>query len=272
MDNKTKYKLEHRYYLKFCKISKFLTSSVIRLVYRAIVFIPMIIAIIITIKAYLDPDMDFSIITLILNLVLFFIWASHCAAVLLGGFIYVNIILLYFNYEFRQIKEKIQKCIKSKNSCLVIDAIHEHNYYSKHIHNFNRAFSFALFAVYFLSAPAIDILLHLALQKSVNEVMRMLYILCIFHVLLVSYIYTYVLSTLSSRAHDVTSDLYSFIVRNRSNRRNKLKISAFIEKLCGPTIGIYCYNLFAYTPFEFYKYVAFVSSTYILMDGLLFVT
>jgi hypothetical protein len=40
----------------------------------------------------------------------------------------------------------------------------------------------------------------------------------------------------------------------------RLKITSFIEKLCGPVIGYYCYNLFAFTNYEFYEYVSFFSA------------
>jgi hypothetical protein len=52
--------------------------------------------------------------------------------------------------------------------------------------------------------------------------------------------------------------------------QHRLKISAFIEKLCGPVIGYYCYDLFAFTNYEFYAFVAFVFFNYILLNGLIF--
>jgi len=188
------------------------------------------------------------------------------------SFVYMTISSLYLKYEFRQIKGRIQECVKSRISRHLIGAIHEHNYCTGLVQDFNRAFSFSMFAVYFFSAPGVDILLHLAIHKSINLYMRMLYIMVFCLVVLTLYVYTYIASSLSFAAHDLTADVHAFIVRNRSNLRNKLKISAFIEKLCGPTIGIYCYNLFAFNTFEFYQYIAFVSSNYFLMHGLLFRT
>jgi len=272
MDNTTEYKLEHRNYLRFCKRSKFLIKLSVGLIYRALVSTFLACMVFLSIKAYMDPDVDFSITSLFLGFVLFYIAIRHYLATLIAGFIYVAISSLYLKYGFRQIKVKIQECIESGISHPVIDAIHEHNYCTESIQNLNIAFSKALFAVYLFSTPTVDILIHFTFEKNTNEILRMIYIIGIIQLILFLYIYNYIMSSLSSAAHDYTSDLHSFIVRNRSNPRNKLKISAFIEKLCGSTIGIYCFDWFAMTAFEFYKYIAFISSTYILMDGLLFNT
>jgi len=272
MDNTTEYRLQHRYYLRFCKISKFLVRWPLLLVYKAGVSILMTLYLILTIKAYLDPDMDFSIIAMILPCLLNYFCFTHYAAFLLVSFIWMTASILYFKYEFKQIKVKIQECVKSRNSRHLIDAIHEHNYCTRHIYNLNKVFSKGLFLNYFFSTPGMDIILHLAIYKSINVYMRIIYVLIFSQLVLLLYIYSYITSSLSSAAHDCTSDLYAFIVRNRSNRRNKFKISAFVEKLCGPTIGIYCYDFFAFTTFEFYQYIAFVSSTYFLLNGLIFDT
>jgi len=272
MDNTTQYKLEPRNYIRFCKISKFLIRWFIGPFFKVLILIQPIILTPLLIKAYFDPDMDFSIITLILSFLLFLIWFRHCFALALSTFIFITISSLYFKYQFRQIKEKIKKYIKLDFSCLIIGAINEHKYCTQQIQSFNRVFSLALFNVYFFVTPGVDILAHLIIYKSVNVYMRIIYCFVTFQVVFGLYIYTYIASSLSSAAHDFTSDLYGYIVRKRSNLKHKLKISAFIEKLDGSTIGIYCYNLFAFTTIEFYQYLAFISSNYILLNGLLFDT
>jgi hypothetical protein len=82
--------------------------------------------------------------------------------------------------------------------------------------------------------------------------------------------FIYFCSSISYSALNLTSDLYSFLIRRKSTIKQKLKISAFIEKLCGPSIGFYCYNLFPFNTFELFKFLIFVSSNYILLNGLMF--
>jgi hypothetical protein len=74
--------------------------------------------------------------------------------------------------------------------------------------------------------------------------------------------FIYFCSSISYSALNLTSDLYSFIIRRKSTIKQKLKTSAFIEKLCGASIGFYCYNLFPFNTFELFKFLVFVSSNY----------
>ncbi len=77
------------------------------------------------------------------------------------------------------------------------------------------------------------------------------------------------LSSVSTAVHEPTPDLYKFLVKNKCILKHELKITAFIEKLDGPIIGFYYYNLFAFTTYELYEYLAFVSSNYFLLNGLI---
>jgi hypothetical protein len=86
------------------------------------------------------------------------------------------------------------------------------------------------------------------------------------------FIVNYISSWLSSSAHDFTSDLYSFL----SNKtiiiwvQHRLKISTFIDKLCGPFIGYYYLDLFSFTNYEIFDYVSFVFCNYFLLNDLIF--
>jgi hypothetical protein len=47
----------------------------------------------------------------------------------------------------------------------------------------------------------------------------------------------------------------------------KFNVLTLIERLAGPTIGIYCLDLFPFTNYEFYQYVVAASSLYFLLLG-----
>jgi len=47
----------------------------------------------------------------------------------------------------------------------------------------------------------------------------------------------------------------------------KLNVLTLIERLAGPTIGIYCLDLFPFTNYQFSQYIAAASSLYILLLG-----
>ncbi len=81
---------------------------------------------------------------------------------------------------------------------------------------------------------------------------------CVYSILslqsILVFIANYISSSLSSSAHDFISHLYAFLSNKRFSVQHRLKISAFVEKLCGPVIGYYFYDLFPFTNYEFYEY------------------
>jgi hypothetical protein len=179
---------------------------------------------------------------------------------------------LYLKYHFKQIKEQVQECVKTGNLQLLIDAIHEHNYFTELTQKLNKMMSIGLGIVYFCGTPGIDILLHLSIYSK-NSYLCLFYALFCFQALIFLFIFTFMISRVSSAAHNVTSDLYKFLTIKYTTRIpliHKLKISAFIEKLCGSTIGYYCFDLFPFTSFELYQYLYFISGTYFLLNDLIF--
>jgi hypothetical protein len=128
-----------------------------------------------------------------------------------------------------------------------------------------------LFIVYFLVTPLLNILLYFTISE-VNPYLRIFYGLLVFNSSYIVFIANYISSSLSSSAHDFTSDLYSFLFNKTIiiPVQHRLKICEFIEKLYGPVIGYYCYNFFAFTNYEFYEYVSIVSCNYFLMNSLIF--
>jgi hypothetical protein len=138
-----------------------------------------------------------------------------------------------------------------------MDVIHKHNYYSELTLECNKIFRYVLVTVYFLLTPLLDIGVYMT-EFEVNYVLRIFYAFLAIGVSLVIFIANYISSSLSSSAHDFTADLYTFLTSKTLSVQHKLKISTFIEKLWGPVIGYYCYDLFAFTNYEFYKFVSFV--------------
>ena len=85
------------------------------------------------------------------------------------------------------------------------------------------------------------------------------------------FIVNYLCASVSSAAHKSYPMMYSFLTRNntRITTKRKLKILAFIEKLSGPVIGIYCYNLFPMNNYEFFYFITSWAANYILIIGFL---
>jgi len=261
-----KYKLEDRYYRKFCKISKFLIKLGTGPLYRAGILALLIPYGILSIMAYFYSDMNLSITNLVLSNLLQMDYVIHGTALCLMGSIAYIVVSLHLKYHFKQIKDQIQECVKSGNYRHLIDTIHEHNYWSGSTQKLNEMFSPILGISYLSCTAAFDILLHMTLSVN-NSFARLVYGLFALIVMAFLYAVIYSAASVTESAHDLTTDLYSFLLRNRPTIKQKLKIIAFIEKLSGPKIGFYCYHFFPLTYFEFYKYLFFVFSLYALLSG-----
>jgi hypothetical protein len=269
--NRNHYGLGNQYYRKFCLKSKFMAKFVLGPLFRIAVFGVIIFYVGLTIKAYLDSDFEFPIIKSIFTTIMLIVWLNHCFAVVWASFVTFYIMSLHLKYNFRQMKDSMKRSLRSRNLVLLKDVIHRHNRYSELTFEYNKPFKYALAIIYFLFTPIVNILVYMT-TFEVNYLLRIFYALTAIVLSLLVFITNYISSSLSSSAHDFTSDLYSFLFNPRIiiSVQYRLKISAFIEKLCGPVIGYYCYDLFPFTNFEFYEYVSFVFSNYVLMNSLLF--
>jgi hypothetical protein len=163
----------------------------------------------------------------------------------------------------------MKQILRSGKSILVINEIDKHTHYSELTLEYNKIFKYVLAIVYLLITPLHNIAVYMSVSET-DTLFRLVYLFKLITISIILFIVNYISSSLSSSAHDFTSDLYTLLVSKRIAIQHKLKISAFIEKLCGPVIGYYCFDLFPFTNYEFYQYVSFVSSNYILLSGLIF--
>jgi hypothetical protein len=129
-----------------------------------------------------------------------------------------------------------------------MDVIQKHNHYSELTLQYNKLFKYILALVYFITVPVINILVYMTTYE-VNFLLPIFYSLITINFSILAFIANYISSSLSSSAHDFTSDLYTFLTSKRIPVEHKLKICAFIEKLCGPVFGYHCYDLFAFTKY-----------------------
>jgi hypothetical protein len=150
-----------------------------------------------------------------------------------------------------------------------MDAIHKHKYYSDVTLLYNEVYKYSVTGIYLSCTPGINIFVYLALSEK-NPYLQILYGLGLISMLTVLFGAHYMTSSVCSAAHHFTGDLYSLLFRKRIPLQYKLKILTFIERLCGPKIGYYCYNLFAFTNQAFYEYIAILFSNYLLLNALLF--
>ena len=124
------------------------------------------------------------------------------------------------------------------------------------------------FAYYYLIVPSIDlaILSYIRETKFIPKLM----VGSITSLIIVNlFIVNYLLSSIAREAHSSYQLLNTLIVRKNLGLRLKLKILSLIEKLSGPVIGIYCYDLFPFTNYELYIFTINCILNFMLFYNLL---
>ena len=76
-------------------------------------------------------------------------------------------------------------------------------------------------------------------------------------------------SQITRSAHSTRKYFYGYLNSTSLPIKRRMKIMAFMEKLCGPDIGFYCWDWFPLNFFEFYQYCAFCASFYMMVVGFL---
>ena len=125
-----------------------------------------------------------------------------------------------------------------------------------------------LFPFYYLMVPGIDFAIMFVIYES-NIVFRLVGGLLASLVVVNLFALSLLLSSVVTEAHKSYAFLNSMIVRKRLILRLKFKTLSLIERLSGPLIGIYCYDLFPFTNYEFYLFCVNCISNFFLFVGLL---
>ena len=124
-----------------------------------------------------------------------------------------------------------------------------------------------IFGIWPIVLPIVMILLYLVHAKDTKYFARFIaeagftvFFLVMFSINLLS-------SMVREAAHKSINVLYTFLFRVKVSTAQRMKIMAFIEKLSGPDIGFYCWELFPMNNYEYYQYVANCACTYFLVLG-----
>ena len=123
--------------------------------------------------------------------------------------------------------------------------------------------------LFHISGSGMDLLIYQSFSDKSTIYLRIVFFATFMQLVFVLYVFNYTASSFSSATNNSRKYLYSFLCRNKTSIKTRLKISSFIEKLSGPVIGFYCFKIFAFTNYEFYRYLAFVSINFFLIYGLI---
>ena len=177
---------------------------------------------------------------------------------------------LYLKYKFEEINTKIELSLKQMNIRLLMNAIHEHNYVERMTRDINDLLSKIIFLGYYMLTLTSQLFLFIAQREDTlltHRIALSLFALVYIELLLYMHLTS---NQICTRAHEAYPILFSILVNEnfRMNFKQRLKIMSFMEKLSGPQIGFYCYDLFAMNSNGFYEYITIYVSNYLLIISL----
>ena len=269
--NQMKYPLNPKNRRKFNINSSLIARYLMRPAFYALVSVISGIHLISSIVYYLTlEEKVYSFISLIVCNILALIILIQGFAIFWLGFTMWFMATNYLKYKYNEINDKIELSLKYSNINLLLNAIKEHNFVEILTKKLNHFFRMITFIIYYIGTVAFQLLVYISHHKESKPIGRFAAgFLCIntFWALLLMN----GMSTVVTRsAHKSYSTLFSIITNNRIRMtfRQRSKLSSFMEKLSGPEIGFYCYDLFPMNSYEFYEYLCISGSNYFLIMSL----
>ena len=217
---------------------------------------------------YMDSNYNFTVISIIFfNIILIFFVMQFF------GLIFIAIILclftiLYIRYKFYEISDKLILCLRFKLYAH-LQFISQHNQICNLIHDINQVYKLFIFILYYFANPTLMVLFKISQRDNLN-LMGKIFNSIVFIVIFGGCIVANLFSSRVSKASILPlKHLHRFMAENRLTIKQRLKTMEMIERLSGPDIGFYCYDLFPMNSYEFYIYVANCCKNYILINSLL---
>ena len=175
----------------------------------------------------------------------------------------------YLKMKFNEINDKIIKSFKTKDINLLIYSMKEHNYVEKMTQDANLFVRTITFYLYYIATAGILIAIYGIHKEDTTISGRIVIFLIAFSGSFIIFGLNFMSTWISTAAHKPYKTLYSLMFRNiRITLKERFKLLSFIEKLSGPDIGFYCYDLFPLNSYEFYQYIYISGLNYFLLMSL----
>ena len=128
-----------------------------------------------------------------------------------------------------------------------------------------------IYILYNFVKPCFNVFVYLYFEPESKVLAKINIMLQIILVALLIFIMNYLCASVTAAAHKSQSTLYNTALNKGENipLRIRTKIMRFIERLSGPEIGFYCFDLFPMTSYNFTDYVFDSIVSYLLILKLL---
>ena len=260
--------ISHKHLKKLTLRSFILYYGYIRIVGLIGMFIVTLMAIRITIEAYLYHDYGNVIILCFWTINLILSCNQIQIITLIGtSLFYVPITLL--NYRLDEFIEKLRDSIRCNNKQDVHQVLASYDELIGVVQQLSGPYNMIIGLVYCLVPYVIALNLELTkidrddlLFNSLKSTFLFLFIVANVN----AFIINQLSASITVRNKSITRHLYPmFYSKKKTKFRMKLEIESFIARLNTEYIGYYCFNLFKFTKMAFYQYSFSVSTCYFLI-------
>ena len=238
-----------------------------------VAFVPLVVFLVIchvtvTIISYLDTDIPFGLLSLLISNLTFFAMIMQFFAYIFVALCFFIFTVLYVRFKFNEINNSILLSLKFKHLSHLMD-MKKHYGQCRLTNNFNQVYCLVIFVLYYMATPGLMVMImfinvdqFILTGKIINTILVIVIFGANFTLNLFS-------ARVSKSARLPLNYLHRFMAENQLTTQEKLKTMAMIERLSGPDIGFYCLDLFPMNSYEFYLYVANCARIYFLFLSLI---
>ena len=267
---------------KNAKLLNIVGKVILDLIVPLVKLIPTSIVIIAIIITYFDPDTNYSLLLTIFWAIVTYICWDQGVSVFWAGLILASGTTYTLIIKFRKINDKIKICVKqNKNDFIrynLIDLIEEHNYFTKITADINKTFRIGMFIIHFSAIPSFSLLFYCMHHRDVKNISKFIGGIGSIVAFIPLFLFPIFCARLINAAHSPYVVLLTYFsriatssskkTRLKKNFKTMIKVMSYMERLSGPDIGFYCYDLFPMNWWEFYQLVAISVSNYFLIISL----
>ena len=137
----------------------------------------------------------------------------------------------------------------------------------KEARSLNEEMKYYIYILYKFVKPCFNVFVYLFFEPESKVITRIICGGIIVLIALLIFIMNYLCASVTAGAHKSQCTLYNTVLNKGQNisLRIRTKIMRFIERLSGPAIGFYCFDLFPMTSYYFTDYVLDSITSYILI-------
>ena len=221
-----------------------------------------------TLIGYFDPELNFTPMGIIFWSVIISGWLWDFMSLLLVAMSSMAIVFLSLKYHFKQISEELIECLSENDYKKLNLVLKGHVLMENETKSINGEFKYYIHHIIKIVKPCLNTLVYLSHAPGTTPIMQFFATAIIFVICLTNFIVFHLCSSITTCAHKPQNYLYKNLL---SKKRGgipliiQFKILRFIERLSGPEIGFYCYDLFPMTSYHFTDYVLDSIASYFLI-------